>query len=197
MSEGVASSLPADLGAAPFTRIVILSCARCTVNEHLQLDNAQNANQVGLFDTPGLLTEAQPGGTGLVFGTGILRVVGGASTITGNVDMRTAGGTQFFGVSVDSGSSLLIDGVLYGSNSGNSNLAMNLVKLGDGPLEVRGANSATVTGFAGVLMTGPKTPPLRTRTVTLLDAVLPLVSVAVAVTVWKPSATAPLDHVAW
>src|SRR5262249_17925576 len=117
------------------------------VNEHLVLNNAQNANQPGLFDTPGLLTQAQPAGTGLMFGTGILRVIGGPSTITGNVDIRTAGNTQFFGISGDSGSSLLIDGVLYGSNNGTSNLAQNLVKLGGGSLELRGANSANVTGF--------------------------------------------------
>ena len=45
MSEGVASSLPADLGAAPFTREVILSGVRCMVNEHLQLPSRPRPNR--------------------------------------------------------------------------------------------------------------------------------------------------------
>lgn len=116
--------------------------------ENLNLNTGSGANSLGLYDTPGLLTVAQPAGTGTLFGTGVLRVIGGASTITGNVDLRADGNTRFFGISVDAGSSLVIDGVLYASNSAGSTFNHNLVKLGDGLLELRGANSATVTGSA-------------------------------------------------
>src|SRR4029079_16115297 len=61
-------------------------------NEHLQLNNGIGANQLGLYDVPGLFTVAQPAGVNTMFGTGILRALGGgASTINGNVDLRGDG----------------------------------------------------------------------------------------------------------
>src|SRR5262249_2060275 len=94
----------------------------------------------------GLFTQTQQAGTSTIFGTGIVRVVGGPSTITGNVDLRAGGGTQFFAISVDTGSSLGIDGVIYGSNNATSAASQHFVKLGGGTLGLRGANSATVIG---------------------------------------------------
>ena len=51
-----------------------------------------------------------------------------------------------------------------------------------------GTMGLPVTGLAGVLITGPKTPPLTVRIVTLPVAVFPLVSVALALMVCWPSA---------
>src|SRR5262249_26405749 len=83
--------------------------------EHMQL--VTNNFQPGLYDTPGLFTVAQSSGVNNMFGTGELRVVGNAaSTWAGNVDLRSADTTaRFISIGVDSGSSLAIDGVIYGA----------------------------------------------------------------------------------
>src|SRR5689334_10628246 len=57
-----------------------------------------------------------------------------------------------------------------------------------------GTTGVPVTGLAGVLMTDPNTPPLTTFTLTVLVAVLPAVSVAVARIVWVPSVTLELSQ---
>src|SRR4051812_4935498 len=60
-----------------------------------------------------------------------------------------------------------------------------------------GTMGIPLTGLLGMLITAPNTPPLAVCTVTLLPAVLPLGSVAVAVIVWVPSAREVLSQLYW
>src|SRR5207244_2548427 len=68
---------------------------------------------------------------------------------------------RFIGVGVDSGSSLVIDGVVYGASSSNTVLGNGLVKVGGGSLELRGSSSATVSGYGS----NPATPYTGTTAV--------------------------------
>jgi hypothetical protein len=81
--------------------------------ENLQLNSSGSGT--GLYDVPGAFSINAQNAT-VLFGTGELRAVGNSTnTWTGNVELRsTDNNGRWYSIGVDTGSSLTIDGVLYG-----------------------------------------------------------------------------------